>query len=101
MLLLVSGTVYPSKAKLRPVDNFESREHTQGKMGVEANRLENSLAGDVLAIRIPANGRVIAVDGEMLLPIFGSGIDHGVFLFNKLETKEVNQLVSLLLKREK
>lgn len=57
--------------------------HLQGKIGVEANRLENSLAGDVLAVWIPANGRVIAVDGEMLLPIFGSGIYHGIFLFNK------------------
>lgn len=81
------------------MDNFKSREHTQGKIGVEANRLENSLAGDVLAVRIPAHGRVVTVDGEMLLPIFGPDIHHGVFLFNKLEQR-VNQLISFFLKRK-
>lgn len=80
-------TKQPSKAKPRPVDDFGGREHTKGKICVEANGLQHGLAGDILAAGIPAHGGVISVDGEVLFPVFGSGVDLAIFLFNKLEQK--------------
>lgn len=74
--------------------NVGNRIHTHSKIGVEANRLQHGFAGDILAVWEPADGGVVTVNGEMLLPVFMSDVAHGILLLDELEGGKANPHVS-------
>lgn len=92
----VSGGI-PLEAKLRPTGDVGNRIHTHGKICVEANRLQHSLASNIVAGWKLAHRDVVTINSEMLLPVFMSNVAHGIFLLDQLG--EGNKPKCQLLKR--
>ena len=77
----------PLEPEPRSIENVGNRIHTHSKKGIEANRLHHSFTSDVLAVWKPANGGVVTVNDEVLLPVFVSDVAHGILLLDQLEEK--------------
>jgi hypothetical protein len=78
----------PSETKPRSTENVGNRIHTHSKIGVQANRFQYSFASDILAVRKPTNGSMVAVNSEMFLPVLMSNVAHGILLLDQLEEED-------------
>ncbi|UKZ60662.1 uncharacterized protein TrAtP1_001932 [Trichoderma atroviride] len=77
----------PLETEPRSIENVGNRIHTHSKKGIEANRLQHGFTSDVVAVWKPANGGMVTINGEVLLPVFMSDVAHGILLLDQLEEK--------------